>query len=174
LTVVLRDSSATSKDNGIHGMTKRRGTMPERPLRRFWRGRFPEQRETPVVPALTPASARRAEAICRSAIDARDDGPRWKPSAGAERTSGEQCRSSSSGSKRVFRVHLHQQSYAEQPRDAYEIKGVQMVPGQGTYRTALPRAEYPDMYELHDEAARLTKAINKKQVEEAVGKAKGN
>ena len=49
-----------------------------------------------------------------------------------------------------------------------------MVPGQGTYRTALPRAEYPDMYELHDEAARLTKAINKKQVEEAVGKAKGN
>lgn len=40
-------------------------------------------------------------------------------------------------------------------RDRAEIHAQREVPGQGVYRTALPRAQYPELYVLHDEVARL-------------------
>jgi len=51
-----------------------------------------------------------------------------------------------------------EQKYSGLPEDEGVIYGVQMPGGgTGTYRTVLPRAEYPELYELHDAADRLAK-----------------
>lgn len=50
-----------------------------------------------------------------------------------------------------------EQKYSGLPEDEGVIYGVEMVPDKGTYRTVLPRNEYPALYELHDVADRLNK-----------------
>jgi hypothetical protein len=62
-----------------------------------------------------------------------------------------------------------EQKYAMRAEDESDIYSVTMpAGGKGTYRTVLPRADYPELYELHDAAARLDKAITKKKIEEFV------
>jgi hypothetical protein len=43
--------------------------------------------------------------------------------------------------------------------DRIQIHAERTVAGQGVYRAALPRADYPELYALHDEVARLDKLV---------------
>ena len=57
--------------------------------------------------------------------------------------------------------------YAVSREDTTEIVGIQTRPGEGTYRTVLPRSEYPELYELRDRQTLLTRLIHKSRVESA-------
>ena len=56
-----------------------------------------------------------------------------------------------------------EQKYNGNPEDLTEITCVRMVPNLGTFRTVLPRSEFPDLYEKKDKAVLLNAMISKKQ-----------
>ncbi len=45
--------------------------------------------------------------------------------------------------------------YSGTPADPVEIFAVKLIPGEGSYRTALERRDFPDLYALKDEVIRL-------------------
>lgn len=62
--------------------------------------------------------------------------------------------------------------YSYSTKDNEEILAVMMPVEGGTYRTALPRAEYPELYELKDATLRLDKLVSAKEVAEYMAKQK--
>lgn len=61
-----------------------------------------------------------------------------------------------------------EREYKVTKEDLSSICSIRMVNGRGTFRTVLPRDEYPEMYELKDKILSLTSLIEKRSKEMAL------
>ncbi len=64
----------------------------------------------------------------------------------------------------------NEQSYSTTDTDTKAIYAVKMIPGEGTWRTELPRVGYEDLYTLKDETIRLDSAIGGMEFQESMNK----
>ena len=63
-------------------------------------------------------------------------------------------------------------SYSPTDQDMEEISALRRAPGGPWYRTALPRSDYPELYELKDAIKRLDKQVDRLRLEAELAKKK--